>query len=401
MARIVAQRVGGGSRGLDPVGSGDAGPWPVTPRTGLRVSVATSAGGDAYPVTIGHRVLGELPDLLPATGSVPHRALVVHQPGLEGTVERVTAALEAMGTQVRAHRIEAAEAGKSLAGIEGIWEACAAAGLDRRDLLVAVGGGAATDVTGFAAATWMRGVDVVHVPTTLLAMVDASVGGKTGINTAAGKNLVGAFHQPRAVVADLDLLDGLPAVDVRAGLAEVIKCGYIDAAEVDGWEILSRVREGARLGDDPRAWPFLAELVQLALAVKARAVAADTREAGVREHLNFGHTLAHALEKVEGYRLRHGDAVAIGMVYAAALGQELGLEGVTADEVAELLARTGLPTRYDGNAGWAEVRAAMAGDKKARAGTLRFVLLDEVCEPVTREVTDEAALERAWGRVAG
>ncbi|MFL0459860.1 3-dehydroquinate synthase [Kytococcus sedentarius] len=371
---------------------------PVAVHAGLRVSVSTSTGQD-YPVAIGHRALRELPDLLTATGGVPHRALVVHQPGVQDAVESVADTLTALGTQVHRHRIEPAEPGKSLAGVAGIWEACAGAGLDRHDLLVAVGGGAATDVTGFAAATWMRGVDVVHVPTTLLAMVDASVGGKTGINTAAGKNLVGAFHQPRAVVADLDLLGGLPTEDVRAGLAEVVKCGYIDSADLDGWEILDLVRQGARSGEDPRDWPFLAELVRRALRVKARAVAADTREAGVREHLNFGHTLGHALEKVEAYRLRHGDAVAIGMVYGAALGEELDLWPGT-QEVRELLTAVGLPTHYRGAASWTEVRAAMAGDKKARAGTLRFVLLAEACEPVTREVADEEALERAWGAVS-
>lgn len=389
VARIVAER----TRDEDV-----ADRWPLGPRSGLRVAVSTSEGGDAYPVTIGHGVLDDLALLLPATGAVPPAALVVHQPGLEPVVERVRAVLEAAGTPVHVHGIEAAEAGKRLEGVAGIWEACAAAGLDRGGLLVAVGGGACTDVTGFAAATWMRGVDVVHVPTTLLAMVDASVGGKTGINTSAGKNLVGAFHQPRAVVCDLDLLAGLPVQDVRAGLAEVVKCGYIDLDEVDGWQILDRVRAGAEHSADPREWPFLAELVHRALRVKARAVAADTREAGVREFLNFGHTLGHALEKVEGFALRHGDAVAIGMVFAAALGQEHDLWPGT-DEVRGLLTSVGLPTRYEGSATWEEVRVAMAGDKKARAGALRFVVLEEVCRPTTLDAPDEALLRRAWEAV--
>ncbi|WP_462417685.1 3-dehydroquinate synthase [Kytococcus sp. Marseille-QA3725] len=392
VARVVAEHV---------AELPDARRWPTGPRSGLRVAVTTSEGSGAYPVSIGHGVLDDLGLLLPATGAVPPSALVVHQPGLEAATERVHRALEGAGIRVHVHGIEAAEAGKQLDGVAGIWEACAAAGLDRGGLLVAVGGGAATDVTGFAAATWMRGIDVVHVPTTLLAMVDASVGGKTGINTAAGKNLVGAFHQPRAVVADLDLLAGLPVEDVRAGLAEVIKSGYIDAGDVDGGrDVLARVGEGAGISDDPRSWPFLAELVHRALSVKARAVAADTREAGVREFLNFGHTLGHALEKVEGYRMRHGDAVAIGMVFATALGEEHGLWPGT-DEVRELLRAVGLPTRYEGDASWEEVRAAMAGDKKARDGALRFVVLEEICCPTTLATPSEDSLRAAWEAVTG
>ncbi len=373
--------------------------WPRTARSGLRVSVSTTTGTAAYPVEIGHGVLDALSGLLEATGRVPHRALVVHQPGLEATGERVAKALEEAGTRVHRHRIEAAEAGKSLAGVEGIWAACADAGLDRRDLLVAVGGGAATDVAGFAAATWMRGIDVVHVPTTLLGMVDASVGGKTGINTAAGKNLVGSFHQPRAVVCDLDLLDGLPVEDVRAGLAEVVKCSLIDPDDADGDALQGLLREGVDRGGDPRDWPFLAQLVHHALRVKAHAVAADTRDVGTREFLNYGHTLGHALEKVEGYRLRHGDAVAIGMVYALALGGELGLYDAV-DELRELLTGLGLPTRYEGQATWEQVRAAMALDKKAHGGALRFVLLEWYFLPVVLPVDDEDALHRAWEAVA-
>ncbi|SNC59210.1 3-dehydroquinate synthase [Kytococcus aerolatus] len=399
VAEIVGQRLVERHTTEDPGEPFGAGLWPVDRGTGLRIRVTTTEG--SYPVELGHRVLDGLPALVAATGRPPTGVLVVHQPGLEERAARVRDLLrtgEGRTLPVALHRIEPAEAGKQLEGVAGIWEACAAAGLDRRALLVSVGGGACTDVTGFAAATWMRGIDVVHLPTTLLGMVDASVGGKTGINTAAGKNLVGAFHQPRAVVADLDLLDGLPVEDVRAGLAEVAKCGWIDAAETEGPELLELLREGPRTAEDPRAWPVLARLVEGSLRVKARAVAADTREAGVREHLNFGHTLGHALEKVEDYRMRHGDAVAIGMVYAAALGEELGLWPGTG-EVREILAGLDLPTRYTGDATWPQVRAVMAGDKKARAGALRFVLLEEPGEPTAVDAPDETALERAWAAV--
>jgi 3-dehydroquinate synthase len=236
-----------------------------------------------------------------------------------------------------------------------------------------VGGGATTDVAGFAAATWLRGVPLVNVPTTVLGMVDAAVGGKTGVDLAAGKNLVGAFHQPVAVVADLDALAGLPAAEVRSGLAEVAKAGL--AGDPALAEALHR-SAGPAVAGDPGA---LAPLVEGAVRVKAAVVGADEREEAAdgvgRLMLNYGHTLGHALERLAGYRgLRHGEAVALGMVFAARVAEGIGLarSGLAAGHVA-LLAALGLPVggvRLDPD----RVLAAMATDKKQRQG-LRLVLL--------------------------
>ena len=208
-----------------------------------------------------------------------------------------------------------AEEGKSLAVAGFCWEVCGQIGLTRGDLVVSLGGGAATDLAGFVAATWMRGVRVVHVPTTLLAMVDAAVGGKTGINTGAGKNLVGAFHEPSAVLVDLALLDTLPAAEITAGSAEIVKTGFI-ADPV----ILELIEADPAAALDPTG-PVLAELIRRSIQVKAEVVAADLRESHLREILNYGHTLGHAIERRENYRWRHGAAVSVGLVFAAELAR--------------------------------------------------------------------------------
>jgi 3-dehydroquinate synthase len=259
--------------------------------------------------------------------------------------------------------------------------------------VVAVGGGATTDTVGFAAATWLRGVRVVHVPTTLLAMVDAAVGGKTGVNVAAGKNLVGAFHPPHAVVADPEVLRTLPAAEWVNGLAEVVKAGFI-ADE----RILRLVEEDVAAALDPTS-EVARELVRRAIRVKVDVVGADLRESGVREHLNYGHTLGHALERHQGYRLPHGHAVSVGMVFAAELARAAGrLDAAAVDRHRAVLASVGLPTSYDA-AAWPQLRAAMTLDKKARGATLRFVVLDAVARPAILAAPDEAWLEQAWGSV--
>jgi 3-dehydroquinate synthase len=235
----------------------------------------------------------------------------------------------------------------------------------------------------------------VAVPTSLLGMVDAAVGGKTGVNTAAGKNLVGAFHPPAAVLADLAGLDTLPAVDLVAGLAEVVKCGFIaDPA------ILDLIERDPAAAVDP-AGPVARELVERAIRVKARVVSADLREAGVREILNYGHTLAHAIEQVEGYGVRHGHAVSVGLAYAAALARLAGrLDPPTADRHAAVLRALGLPTSYPADA-WPRLRAAMRVDKKARGSTLRFVVLDGLGRPATLDGPPDELLARAYQEVAG
>src|SRR4029079_15491202 len=250
------------------------------------------------------------------------------------------------------------------------WEALGRAGFTRSDAVVTVGGGATTDLGGFVAATCRRGVRVVHVPTTLLGMVDAAVGGKTGINTGAGKNLVGAFHEPSAVLVDLQTLETLPAEELVPGSAEIVKAGFIaDPVILD----LIEADPGPAL--DPTG-AVLPELVRRAIRVKADVVGADLRESRLREILNYGHTLGHAIERREGYRWRRGNAGSVGLVFAAELARVAGrLDDATADRHRALLAALGLPTGYAPDA-LPELVATMHGDKKARAGRLRFVVLD-------------------------
>ncbi|ETZ94807.1 3-dehydroquinate synthase family protein [Mycobacteroides abscessus MAB_030201_1061] len=267
-----------------------------------------------YPVIVGTGLLGELVDNLKGSQGLA-KVAILHQPTLAVTAEEIRKTLADSG--IDAHRVEIpdAEAGKDLAVLGFIWEVLGRIGIGRKDAVVSLGGGAATDTAGFAAATWLRGIKVVHVPTTLLAMVDAAVGGKTGINTEAGKNLVGAFHQPGAVLVDLATLESLPRNEIIAGMAEVVKAGFI-ADPV----ILDLIEADPETAIDPSK-PVLRELVERSIAVKATVVAADEKEAELREILNYGHTLGHAIERRERYRWRHGAAVSVGLVFAAELGR--------------------------------------------------------------------------------
>jgi 3-dehydroquinate synthase len=261
-------------------------------------------------------------------------------------------------------------------------------------VVVSLGGGAVTDLAGFVAATWMRGVRVVHVPTTLLAMVDAAVGGKTGINTPAGKNLVGAFHEPSAVLVDLAVLDTLPAAELAAGSAEIVKTGFI----VDP-VILELIEADPVAALDPTG-SVLPELVRRSIQVKADVVASDLRESHLREILNYGHTLAHAIERREEYRWRHGAAVSVGLVFAAELAREAGrLDAETAARHRAILQSIGLPVAYEAGA-LPELVETMRGDKKSRAGMLRFVVLDGLAAPGRLEGPAPELLEKAYAAVS-
>ena len=374
-------------RASEPVPQRDDG-RPAGPDGGIAL---IDVGGDRpYPVWVGRGVRERLAGTVADLGAA--RALVVHQPALAEAAEAARGQLEAAG--VDAHRVEVpdAEEGKSLAVAGFCWEVCGQAGLTRSDVVVGLGGGAVTDLAGFVAATWMRGVRVVHVPTTLLGMVDAAVGGKTGINTAAGKNLVGSFHEPSAVLVDLQTLETLPADELVPGSAEIVKAGFIaDPVILD----LIEADPGAAL--DPTG-PVLPELVRRAIRVKADVVGADLRESHLREILNYGHTLGHAIERREGYRWRHGNAVSVGLVFAAELARAAGrLDDATADRHSALLATLGLPVRYVPGV-LDELVATMHGDKKARAGTLRFVVLDGLAKPGRLEDPGPELLERAYSR---
>jgi 3-dehydroquinate synthase len=357
--------------------------------TTVRIDVATER---PYPVLVGRGVRAELTSTVAGLGAAA--VLIIHQPALADVAEVVRAELEGAG--VDAHRVEIpdAEDGKALAVAGFCWEVCGRIGLTRGDVVVSLGGGAVTDLAGFVAATWMRGVRVVHVPTTLLAMVDAAVGGKTGINTAAGKNLVGAFHEPSAVLVDLAVLDTLPAPELVAGSAEIVKTGFI-ADPV----ILERIEADPAAALDP-AGPVLPELVERSIRVKADVVAADLRESHLREILNYGHTLGHAIERREEYRWRHGAAVSVGLVFAAELARAAGrLDDATADRHRAVLASLGLPVTYVAGV-LPELVESMRGDKKARAGTLRFVVLDGLAKPGRMEGPEPELLERAYAAVS-
>jgi len=348
-------------------------------------------GAAPYDVTIGRGLLGDLVAAVAGTT----RAAVVHPPTLEVTAEAIRDALVEAGTDTHLLQVPDAEDGKTLEVLGFCWEVFGQIGLGRTDLVIGLGGGAVTDLAGFAAATWMRGVKVIQVPTTLLGMVDAAVGGKTGINTATGKNLVGAFHEPTAVFADLATLDSLPHNELVAGMAEVVKAGFIADPE-----ILRLVEEDPGEATDPTT-ARLAELVRRAVAVKAEVVSADLRESDLREILNYGHTLAHAIEKRERYRWRHGAAVSVGLVFAAELARAAGrLDDDTADRHLTVLHTLGLPTTYDPDA-FGELVTIMGSDKKTRSGTLRFVVLDGLAKPGRLVGPDPALLAAAYSVVAG
>jgi 3-dehydroquinate synthase len=349
-------------------------------------------GGERpYEVLVGRDLTAALPPLLAGAA----RAAVLHASPLKAHAAAVADALHSAGIAPLPIEVPDAEAGKDAQVAVACWERLGEAGFTRTDAVVGVGGGAVTDLAGFVAACWLRGVRWAPVATSLLGMVDAAVGGKTGVNTGAGKNLVGAFHPPAGVLCDLSVLAGLPPADLVAGLAEVVKCGFIaDPA------ILDLVERDPAAAADPDG-PALRELVERAVRVKAEVVSADLRESGPREILNYGHTLGHAVEKVEGYGWRHGHAVAVGLAYAAALGRLAGrLDGDTAARHGEVLRLLGLPTTYRAGA-WPRLHAAMRVDKKTRGATLRFVVLDGLARPGILTGPDESLLRAAYEEISG
>jgi 3-dehydroquinate synthase len=282
---------------------------------------------------------------------------------------------------------------KRLAEVEAMCDALAEAGLQRDGFVAALGGGVLTDLGGLAAALYLRGVPWVSLPSTLLAQVDAGLGGKTGANLRSGKNLVGAFHQPAAVLIDLATLETLPRNEIVAGMAEIVKAGFI-ADPV----ILDLIEADPQAALDPTG-AVLPELIRRAVAVKAEVVAADEKESQLREILNYGHTLAHAIERRERYQWRHGAAVSVGLVFAAELGRLAGrLDDDTAERHRSILASLGLPVTYDADA-LPQLLEYMAGDKKTRAGVLRFVVLDGLAKPGRLEGPDPSLLAAAYSEI--
>ncbi|MFD6926024.1 3-dehydroquinate synthase [Streptomyces sp. NPDC059944] len=356
-----------------------------------RIQVGGTAGTDPYEVLVGRQLLGELAGLI---GQRTKRVAVVHPEALAETGETLRADLADQGFEAVAIQVPNAEEAKTVEVAAYCWKALGQSGFTRTDVIVGVGGGATTDLAGFVAASWLRGVRWIAVPTTVLGMVDAAVGGKTGINTAEGKNLVGAFHPPAGVLCDLAALDSLPVNDFVSGLAEVIKAGFI--ADPAILELIESDPEAARTP----AGPHTAELIERSIKVKAEVVSGDLKESGLREILNYGHTLAHAIEKNERYKWRHGAAVSVGMHFAAELGRLAGrLDDATADRHRTVLESVGLPLsyRYDQ---WPKLLENMKVDKKSRGDLLRFIVLDGLAKPTVLEGPDPAVLLAAYGEVA-
>ena len=353
-----------------------------------------SVTGDAgYDIVVGRDVLDRVGDALAPT---VRKVLVVHPPTLGAAAAQLRERLMSDGArEVLLAEIPDAEAGKRVEVAAFCWQVMGQADFTRSDAVVGFGGGAVTDLAGFVAATWLRGVQVVQVPTTVLGMVDAAVGGKTGINTAEGKNLVGAFWAPRAVLCDLDTLEGLPRNEILAGYAEVAKAGFIAEPE-----ILDIIEHDVDAATDPASAPFR-RAIELAIAMKARVVGEDFTEQGQREILNYGHTLGHAIEHAERYRWRHGAAVSVGMMYAAELSRLAGrLPDAAAQRHRDVLELLGLPTTYRAGA-WPQLLATMQRDKKSRAGMLRFIVLDDLARPTVLRAPDESLLFAAYQEVAG
>ena len=369
----------------------------TTSATTEQPTIIKVAGGSdnevngGYDVVIGRGLLAQLPDIL---GPQTHRVAIILPRALRATGDVVKSTLDEAGFNAILVEIPDSEEGKHIEVASFCWQVLGQSDFTRSDAIVSVGGGAVSDLAGFVAATWLRGVRVVHMPTTLLGMVDASVGGKTGINTAEGKNLVGAFHPPAGVLADLDTLLTLPKNELISGLAEVVKCGFISDAT-----ILDLIEDNMSQVSNPHA-PVLRELIERAIQVKADVVSQDLKESNLRQMLNYGHTLGHAIELAERYQYRHGAAVAVGMVFAAELARSVGrLDDATVDRHRRILEGIGLPTSYLGDR-WATLLDGIRRDKKNRGEQLRFVLLEAQGKPVIYDVPDESLLFAAYQEIA-
>ena len=362
----------------------------MSEQTRIRVGEGSPA---PYDVVVGSGLLSNLRGLADMLGTGVERVLVIHPRAMRAIGEAVRNGLAVQGFSAFIAEVPDAEEAKSAKVAASLWGVLGQAGFTRSDAIVGVGGGTVTDLAGFVAATWLRGVKVVQVPTTLLAMVDAAVGGKTGINTAEGKNLVGAFYPPDGVLCDLAMLDTLPQLDFVSGMGEVIKCGFIaDPVILD-------LVEADPQGVERRDTALVRALVERSIMVKAHVVTRDLKESSLREILNYGHTLAHAIEQVEHYSWRHGAAVSVGMVYAAELARLAGmLDDPVVDRHRSLLAAVGLPTSYRDDR-WPQLHAAMKRDKKTRGSQLRFVVLEGLAKPARLEGPDVSLLEVAYAGI--
>lgn len=352
-------------------------------------TVIPVTGADPYDIVVGNGVLSGLADRL---GQNVRKVLIVHAPTLGAKANELRESLQDR-FEVLLAEVPDAETAKRVEVAAFCWQVMGQSDFTRSDAVIGFGGGAVTDLAGFVAATWLRGVKLIQVPTSVAGMVDAAIGGKTGINTAEGKNLVGAFYAPAAVFCDLDTLDTLPKNEILAGFAEIVKAGFIDSPE-----ILDIIEADVEAVTDPST-PQFRRVVELAIAMKARVVSEDFTEQGLREILNYGHTLGHAIEHAERYQWRHGAAVSIGMVFAAELGR---LTGSLSDEVVDrhrsILDSLSLPISYPVGR-WNTLLATMQRDKKARAGMLRFIVLDDLARPSVLTAPETSLLFAAYQEI--
>lgn len=351
--------------------------------------VSIDLSGRGYDILIGRGVVDSLTDFVDGE-NFSKSALIITDSNVEPLyAKRVTSLLEGAGKKAAIHTIPAGEGSKTLAMAEEIFTTAIEAGLDRKSLIVALGGGVVGDIAGFIAATYMRGVPFVGIPTSLLADVDSSVGGKVAVNHALGKNMIGAFYQPKRVFIDTDFLATLPSRELYTGLGEIIKHGVIQDEN-----LFSFIEENAEkiLGMDPKA---LEHLILRSCAIKGAVVTEDEREKGLRQILNFGHTIGHAIEEETGYhRYNHGEAVAIGMIGAAFVSRELHLtDDETVTRLINLIERMNLPTRAEGCT-VDGVFSAIFHDKKAVSGRVNWVLMEKIGKVRTGLLVPDEILKR-------
>lgn len=355
-------------------------------------TIDVTGGGD-YSVFVGRGLLRDGAPLLREGLAGASKVLIIHPPTLSQAASALREELRD-AFDVLLAEVPDAESGKRVEVAAFCWQVMGQADFTRTDAVIGFGGGAVTDLAGFVAATMLRGIRLANVPTSVLGMVDASVGGKTGINTAEGKNLVGAFYAPVAVVCDLETLSTLPVNEKLAGFAEIVKCGFI--ADV---EILDIIEADVERATNTTSEEFRT-LIEKSIAIKARVVSEDFTEQGQREILNYGHTLGHAIEHAERYQWRHGAAISVGMVFAAELSAlTSSLPSEVVDRQRRVLTSLGLPTTYSASR-WDTLLAAMRRDKKARGNMLRFITLSDIGKPVTVNVPDTSVLFAAYQEVA-
>ena len=390
---------------LHALAQGPGVPPPPIADYGRDVACVVDAGSARYPIYCGWGILDRLGEIFDNL-ALPARVFLIADAALAESHAAVAAeSLRRGGRDVALLAVPSGEANKTLASLERLYDWLSANRAERSHPILALGGGVTTDLAGAAAATYLRGMPLVHAPTTVLGMVDAAIGGKVAVDLPSGKNLVGAFYQPRAVVADPAVLATLPRRELRAGYAEVIKHGFIrdaemlDQLEADAGALLD---PAAALGDE-RARDLLVRTFTRNMAIKAAVVSADERESDLRAILNYGHTLGHAIETVTGYgQVLHGEAVAIGMTAAAAIAREIGLIApAVVDRQAELLRRFGLPLRTLRPLARDDLREAMSRDKKVAAGKQRWILLESIGQVVIRDDVPDDVVDRAIELVAG